>query len=328
MRTSCPSIRNLIVGDLHAALRGDPAATSIAEVLLCYRGTIAIIYHRIAHAIYMLGGRFLARLFSDIAHARTGIDIHPAARIGEGFFIDHGTGVVIGETAIIGNSVRLYQAVTLGARSFPVDEAGNLIKGEPRHPIIEDNVVIYSGATVLGRVTVGRDSVIGGNVWLTRSVPPGSVITQASLRALPIHKTGEGDAAVCQPRQGMCIRRPSRNDRRSSPWSRRRRSPLRIFPWNRRTHRLRRWRGAGNANRRRDRRACRSTWVCLFSVAPFIHAFRSGERAPLGVHAEQIEEEVVGEFLRLLGQEAVLGCADIAAEHAQAAEKHRHLRRS
>jgi serine O-acetyltransferase len=177
-----PSIRNLIVGDLHAALRGDPAATSIAEVLLCYRGTIAIIYHRIAHAVNALGGRFMARLFSDIAHARTGIDIHPAAKIGEGFFIDHGTGVVIGETAIIGNSVRLYQAVTLGARSFPVDAAGNLIKGEPRHPIIEDNVVIYSGATILGRITVGRDSVIGGNVWLTRSVPAGSVITQANLR--------------------------------------------------------------------------------------------------------------------------------------------------
>lgn len=177
-----PPIRNLIVSDLHAALRGDPAATSIAEVLLCYRGTVAIIYHRIAHAIYRLGGRFLARLFADIGHARTGIDIHPAAEIGEGFFIDHGTGVVIGETAIVGNSVRLYQAVTLGAKNFPADEAGNLVKGEPRHPIIEDNVVIYSGATILGRITVGRDSVIGGNVWLTRSVPPGSVITQANLR--------------------------------------------------------------------------------------------------------------------------------------------------
>jgi len=177
-----PSIRNVIVSDLHAALRGDPAATSIAEVLLCYRGTIAVIYHRIAHAIYSLGGHFMARLFADIGHARTGIDIHPAAIIGEGFFIDHGTGVVIGETAIVGNSVRLYQAVTLGARNFPADESGNLVKGEPRHPIVEDNVVIYSGATILGRITVGRNSVIGGNVWLTRSVPPGSIITQASLR--------------------------------------------------------------------------------------------------------------------------------------------------
>ena len=177
-----PSIRNLIVSDLHAALRGDPAATSIAEVLLCYRGTVATIYHRIAHAVYILGGRFLARLFSDIGHARTGIDIHPAAEIGERFFIDHGTGVVIGETAIVGNSVRLYQAVTLGAKNFLADEAGNLVKGQPRHPIIEDNVVIYSGATVLGRITIGRDFVIGGNVWLTRSVPAGSVITQATLR--------------------------------------------------------------------------------------------------------------------------------------------------
>ena len=177
-----PSIRNLIVSDLQAALRGDPAANSIAEVLLCYRGTIAVIYHRLAHAIGALGGRFMARLFSDIGHARTGIDIHPSAQIGEGFFIDHGTGVVIGETAIVGNSVRLYQAVTLGARNFPTDTDGKLIKGELRHPIIEDNVTIYSGATILGCITVGRNSVIGGNVWLTRSVPPNSVITQANLR--------------------------------------------------------------------------------------------------------------------------------------------------
>jgi len=177
-----PPIRNLIVSDLHAALRGDPAANSIAEVLLCYRGTVAIICHRIAHAINRLGGRFLARLFADIGHARTGIDIHPGAEIGEGFFIDHGTGVVIGETAVVGSAVRLYQAVTLGAKNFPADETGNLVKGEPRHPIIEDNVVIYSGATILGRITVGSHSVIGGNVWLTRSVPPGSIITQATPR--------------------------------------------------------------------------------------------------------------------------------------------------
>jgi serine O-acetyltransferase len=123
--------------------------------------------------------RFLARLIADVAHAATGIDIHPAAEIGESFFIDHGTGVVIGETAIIGNHVRLYQAVTLGAIRFPAEENGTLKKGIPRHPIIEDNVVIYAGATILGRITVGQGSVIGGNVWLTNSVAPGSNVTQA-----------------------------------------------------------------------------------------------------------------------------------------------------
>jgi serine O-acetyltransferase len=177
-----PAIRSLLVGDLHAAHQSDPAATSISEILLCYPGLTAIINHRLAHQLYQLKATFVARLMASISHSMTGIDIHPGAEIGKGFFIDHGTGVVIGETAVIGSNVRLYQAVTLGARRFPTDENGRVIKGHARHPIIEDNVVIYAGAAVLGRITVGRDSVIGGNVWLTHSVPPGSSITQAQTR--------------------------------------------------------------------------------------------------------------------------------------------------
>ncbi|MFT4190679.1 MAG: serine acetyltransferase [Comamonas sp.] len=174
-----PQVRAVVVSDLQAAYQGDPAATSISEVLLCYPGVSAIISHRLAHELYRLGSFFLARLLAENAHARTGIDIHPGAQIGGSFFIDHGTGVVIGQTAIIGERVRLYQHVTLGAKRFPVDEAGGLVKGLARHPVVEDDVVIYSGATVLGRVTIGRGSVIGGNVWLTHSVPPNSHITQA-----------------------------------------------------------------------------------------------------------------------------------------------------
>src|SRR6201999_4428220 len=134
-------------------------------------GITAIIHHRLAHILHRLNARLMARLMAEIAHARTGIDIHPGASIGSGFFIDHGTGVVIGETAVIGNNVRIYQGVTLGARNFPVDAHGAALKGRARHPIIEDDVVIYAGATILGRVTIGRGSSIGGNVWLTRSVP-------------------------------------------------------------------------------------------------------------------------------------------------------------
>lgn len=175
------SIRDLLVSDLQAAYQGDPAATSMSEILLCYPGMTATIYYRIAHALYGLGAPFLARLISRIAHSTTGIDIHPGARIGSHFFIDHGTGVVIGETAVIGQHVRLYQAVTLGAKRFPADENGVLIKGNARHPIVEDDVVIYAGATVLGRITIGKGSTIGGNVWLTQSVPPGSNVTQAQM---------------------------------------------------------------------------------------------------------------------------------------------------
>ncbi|MFL6672150.1 MAG: serine O-acetyltransferase EpsC [Massilia sp.] len=179
---SLPEIRALLVSDVQAALAGDPAATSVAEIMLCYPGTIAVLYHRLAHRLHRLGVPFLARLVADIAHSLTGIDIHPAAQIGASFFIDHGTGVVIGETAVIGQRVRLYQAVTLGARRFPADETGALVKGAPRHPIVEDDVVIYAGATVLGRITIGAGSTIGGNVWLTQSVPPGSNVSQAQMR--------------------------------------------------------------------------------------------------------------------------------------------------
>ena len=178
-----PGIRGLLVSDLRAAYAGDPAATGHSEILLVYPGMTAIIHHRLAHALHKLGARFLARCISEIAHSLTGIDIHPGAQIGGSFFIDHGTGVVVGETAIIGERVRLYQAVTLGARSFPADDTGILIKGRLRHPIVEDDVVIYAGATVLGRITVGRGSTIGGSVWLTHSVPPNSHITQAKVRS-------------------------------------------------------------------------------------------------------------------------------------------------
>lgn len=177
-----PSIRGLLFTDLHAAYKGDPAATSASEILLCYPGMTAIIYYRLAHALHRLGTPLIARLISDIAHSSTGIDIHPAAEIGSQFFIDHGTGVVIGETAFIGQRVRLYQAVTLGAKKFEEGEDGILIKGEPRHPIVEDDVVIYAGATILGRITIGKGSIIGGNVWLTQSVPARSHVVQAQMR--------------------------------------------------------------------------------------------------------------------------------------------------
>jgi len=166
-----PGLRRLLDSDVTAAYQGDPAAQSVDEVLLCYPGVTAMIHHRLAHALHMLGVPLVARIVAEIAHSDTGIDIHPGARIGPSFFIDHGTGVVIGETAIIGARVRLYQHVTLGAKSFPASENGELKKGLPRHPVIEDDVVIYAGATILGRVTVGRGSTIGGNVWLTQSVP-------------------------------------------------------------------------------------------------------------------------------------------------------------
>ncbi|WP_442755732.1 serine O-acetyltransferase EpsC [Methylocystis sp. JAN1] len=177
-----PEARALLDTDIRAAFAGDPAAKSLDEVVFCYPGVAAIIRHRLAHQLYLLGAPMIARIVAEIAHAETGIDIHPGATIDEGFFIDHGTGVVIGETTVIGKRVRLYQAVTLGAKRFDVDENGALEKGKPRHPVIEDDVVIYAGATVLGRITIGRGSSIGGNVWLTHSVPPGSNITQAKAR--------------------------------------------------------------------------------------------------------------------------------------------------
>lgn len=177
-----PHIRSLLESDIQAAYEGDPAARSIDEVLVCYPGITAITHYRLAHELHCLGAPLIARMISEIAHSATGIEIHPGAKIGGSFFIDHGTGVVIGETAVIGEHVRLYQAVTLGAKRFPVDEHGALVKGNLRHPIVEDDVVIYAGATILGRITIGRGSTIGGNVWLTRSVPPGSNVSQAQSR--------------------------------------------------------------------------------------------------------------------------------------------------
>jgi serine O-acetyltransferase len=180
-----PAVRGLLISDLRAAFVGDPAARNFPEIMIGYPGMTAIIHHRLAHILRRLDARLVARLVAEIAHARTGIDIHPGASIGSGFFIDHGTGVMIGETAIIGDNVRIYQAVTLGARHFPTDDEGKLIKGDARHPIVEDDVVIYAGATILGRITIGRGSTIGGNVWLTADVPPNSIVTQATARNKP-----------------------------------------------------------------------------------------------------------------------------------------------
>lgn len=176
---SLPDIRSRLDLDVIAAYQGDPAARSVDEVLLCYPGVLALIHHRIAHRLYQLDVPLIARIVAELAHGQTGIDIHPGASIGSGFFIDHGTGVVIGETAVIGSNVRIYQAVTLGAKRFPTDADGKLQKGLARHPVVEDDVVIYAGATVLGRVTLGRGAVIGGNVWITQDVAPGSHVTQA-----------------------------------------------------------------------------------------------------------------------------------------------------
>ncbi len=180
------TIRRQLDSDLEAAFHGDPAADNVDEILVCYPGILALIHYRIAHVLHGLGLSLIARLISEIAHSQTGIDIHPGASIGEYFFIDHGTGVVIGETAVIGQHVRLYQAVTLGAKNFPKDANGHLVKKFARHPILEDYVVVYAGATILGRITIGKHSIIGGNVWVTRDVPPNSHVTQAHSDAKPI----------------------------------------------------------------------------------------------------------------------------------------------
>ena len=173
-----PKIRHALETDVKAAFDGDPAAKSMGEIIFCYPTIRVLINHRIAHELLKLEIPLIPRIISEMAHSETGIDIHPGAEIGEYFMIDHGTGVVIGETCIIGNHVKLYQGVTLGAKSFPLDENGNPIKGIPRHPIVEDGVVVYAAATVLGRITVGANSMIGGNVWLTHSVPPNSKVMQ------------------------------------------------------------------------------------------------------------------------------------------------------
>jgi serine O-acetyltransferase len=178
-----PVLRDRIFDDARAAWRGDPSCRHPIEALYAYPGVFAITRHRIAHIFYELDVPLLPRLLAEDAHRRTGIDINAGAQIGREFFIDHGTGVVIGETAIVGDRVTLYQGVTLGAKNFPVDKStGRLVKGLPRHPIVEDDVTIYASATVLGRITVGRGSIIGGNVWLTHSVPPNSRVAQAALQ--------------------------------------------------------------------------------------------------------------------------------------------------
>jgi serine O-acetyltransferase len=174
-----PALRDVLKADVAAALDGDPAARSADEVIISYPGLKAVAVQRIAHQLYKAGIPLIPRAMGEYAHTETGIDIHPGATIGRGFFIDHGTGVVIGETAVIGDNVKLYQGVTLGALSFPKDACGKLIKGAKRHPNIEDDVTIYAGATILGDITVGKGSVIGGNVWLTESVPEKTKITIA-----------------------------------------------------------------------------------------------------------------------------------------------------
>jgi len=186
--TRLPEVRRMLGTDVEAAYEGDPALTNPDEAIFCYPGILAVTSQRLAHELHVLGVPLIPRMITEHAHSVTGIDIHPGARIGEGFFIDHGTGVVIGETTIIGRKVRLYQGVTLGAKSFPLDEHGNPIKGVDRHPIVEDEVTIYSNATILGRITLGRGSTIGGNVWLTQSVPAGAMVTQLSqYTATQIH---------------------------------------------------------------------------------------------------------------------------------------------
>ena len=173
-----PHLRRLLATDVIAAYEGDPAATSYGEVISCYPAIRAIMGYRVAHELHLLGVPLIPRIITEMAHSETGIDIHPAATIGSHFTIDHGTGVVIGATCIIGNHVKLYQGVTLGAKSFPLDANGNPIKGIDRHPILEDNVIVYSNSTILGRITIGHDAIIGGNVWVTEDVASGAKVLQ------------------------------------------------------------------------------------------------------------------------------------------------------
>lgn len=173
-----PELRRMLALDVEASYQGDPAAESIGEIICCYPSLKAITYHRIAHKLYELQVPLLPRIISEIAHSETGIDIHPAAHIGESFFIDHGTGVVIGATCIIGSRVKLYQGVTLGAKSFPKADDGSLIKGIERHPIIGDNVIVYSNTTLLGRINIGKSARIGANMWITEDVPAGQSLSR------------------------------------------------------------------------------------------------------------------------------------------------------
>lgn len=173
-----PRLRSILATDVEAAYNGDPAAETYGEIISCYPIIKALSNYRIAHELLELGVPLIPRIITEMAHSETGIDIHPGARIGHHFTIDHGTGVVIGATCIIGNHVKLYQGVTLGAKSFPLDEQGNPIKGIPRHPILEDNVIVYANSTILGRITIGRGATIGGNIWVTEDVPAGARLVQ------------------------------------------------------------------------------------------------------------------------------------------------------
>ena len=176
-------IRELLIEDVKAAYRGDPAAKSLEEIVISYPGLKAIAIHRIAHELYKKSVPLIPRMMNEIAHSQTGIDIHPGAEIGEGFFIDHGTGVVIGETTIIGKNVKLYQGVTLGALSFVLDDRGNIIKGGKRHPTIDDDVVIYAEATILGDVFIGKGAVIGGNAWIKKDVEAGKTVGMSGVKS-------------------------------------------------------------------------------------------------------------------------------------------------
>ncbi len=177
-----PQLRRTLATDVEAAYNGDPAAQSFGEVICCYPAIKAITNYRIAHELLKLGVPLIPRIITEMAHSETGIDIHPGAQIGSYFTIDHGTGVVIGATSIIGNNVKLYQGVTLGAKSFPLDKDGNPIKGIPRHPILEDDVIVYSNATILGRITVGKGATVGGNIWVTEDVPTGARLVQTKAK--------------------------------------------------------------------------------------------------------------------------------------------------
>ncbi|HOK66856.1 MAG TPA: hypothetical protein PLV55_08580 [Anaerohalosphaeraceae bacterium] len=187
--TRLPEIRNILKTDVQAAYDGDPAAQSLEEIVISYPFITAISAHRIAHELYQMQIPLIPRIISEWAHSRTGIDIHPGATIGKRFFIDHGTGVVIGETSIIGENVKLYQGVTLGALSFPKDERGRLIRGRKRHPTLEDDVTVYAEATILGDITIGRGAVIGGNVWIRESVPPGTIVMVAKPESMYVTRS-------------------------------------------------------------------------------------------------------------------------------------------
>ena len=186
-----PEIKRLIITDVEAVAHNDPAVSSFSEVVFCYPSIQAMLHYRTAHALHELGTPVIPRIITELAHSATGIDIHPAAKIGAWFSIDHGTGVVIGETCVIGDHVMLYQGVTLGARNFKYDEEGRPMN-IPRHPVLEDNVTVYSNTSILGRVTIGHDSIIGGNIWLTHNVPPGTRIMQSKAITMPVFSDGGG----------------------------------------------------------------------------------------------------------------------------------------